>query len=209
MHGVLLGSSWAGLGEPGVAGGWAGLSGAAGYLESAPCGAAVDSGKVFCVADKRRFELFAQFVAQQFPEARRVFDIAGGMGKLNEALSARGLEVTTFDKRWKHADVRYAERLFTLEEPCECDAVVGMHPDGATRIIVEYAAKHGVGFAIVPCCSDNGMPYKPWMRHLAELGTQLGLEVAEAALHMQGRSRVILGRPKAAILEPGLPLVSH
>ncbi|MBP8299895.1 MAG: hypothetical protein KA020_06035 [Planctomycetes bacterium] len=161
------------------------------------------------MADKRRFELFAQFVTQQFPEARRVFDIAGGMGKLNEALTARGLLATTFDKRWKHADVRYAERLFTLDEPCECDAVVGMHPDGATRIIVEYAAKHGVGFAIVPCCSDNGMPYKPWMRHLAELGGQLGLDVAEAALDMQGRSRVLVGRPKVAISAPDLPLVGH
>lgn len=161
------------------------------------------------MADKRRFELFAQFVTQQFPKARRVFDIAGGMGKLNEALTARGLQATTFDKRWKHADVRYAERLFTLDEPCECDVVVGMHPDGATRIIVEYAAKHGVGFAIVPCCSDNGMPYKPWMRHLAELGGQLGLDVAEAALDMQGRARVLVGRPRVPIPGPDLPLVGH
>ena len=147
------------------------------------------------MADKRRFDLFAGFVIEQFPAARRVFDIAGGMGKLNEALTARGLDVTTFDKRWKHADVKYAQRLFTLDEPCDADVVIGMHPDGATRIIVEYAARHGVGFAIVPCCSDNGMPYKPWMRHLAELGQGLGLAVTEAELPMQGRARVIVGRP--------------
>ena len=61
---------------------------------------------------------------------------------------------------------------------------------------IEYAAKHGVAFAIVPCCSDNSMPYKPWMRHLAELGQTLGLEVEEAELPMEGRARVILGRPK-------------
>lgn len=150
------------------------------------------------MADKRRFELFADFVVANFPAARRVYDIAGGMGKLNEALTGRGLEVLTFDKRWKHADVRYAQRLFTLDEPCAADVVVGMHPDGATRIIVEYAAKHGIGFAIVPCCSDNGMPYKPWMRHLAELGSSLGLAVAEAALPMQGRARVIVGQPVPA-----------
>ena len=158
-------------------------------------------GSLLQVADKRRFDLFAGFVTKQFPAARRVFDIAGGMGKLNEALTARGLDVTTFDKRWKHADVKYAQRLFTLDEPCDADVVVGMHPDGATRIIVEYAAKHGVGFAIVPCCSDNGMPYKPWMRHLAELGQGLGLAVQEQTLPMLGRARVILGRP--------VPRVAH
>ena len=51
-------------------------------------------------------------------------------------------------------------------------------------------------FAIVPCCSDNSMPYKPWMRHLAELGQTLGLDVEEVELPMEGRARVILGRPK-------------
>jgi hypothetical protein len=71
-----------------------------------------------------------------------------------------------------------------------------MHPDGATRVIVEYAAKHQRPFAIVPCCSDNGMSYKPWMRHLAQLGGDLGLEVVEEALPMDGRARVLIGRPK-------------
>jgi sugar phosphate isomerase/epimerase len=148
------------------------------------------------MGDKRRFELFADLISRTFPGAARVFDVAGGMGKLNLALTARGCDVTTFDKRWKRESVRYAERLFTLAEPCTCDVVVGMHPDGATRIVVEYAAHHRVPFAIVPCCSDNGMPYKPWVRHLAELGAQLGLDVAEVALPMEGRARVLLGRPR-------------
>ena len=84
-------------------------------------------------------------------------------------------------------------RDFTLEEPCACDLVVGMHPDGATRVIIDYAALHRVPFAIVPCCSDNSMPYKPWMRHLGELATAQGLVVSEVELPMEGRSRVILG----------------
>ena len=146
------------------------------------------------MADKRRFDLFAEFVRCEFPDANRVFDVAGGMGRLNLALTDRGLDVTTFDRRWKRAEVQYAERLFTLDEPCTCDLVVGMHPDGATRIIVEYAARHDVPFAIVPCCSDNGMPYKPWVRHLAELATQHGFELREATLPMQGRARVLHGR---------------
>jgi hypothetical protein len=146
------------------------------------------------MADLARFSLFARFIADRF-EARRVFDVAGGMGKLNQALTALGREVTTFDRRHKHLDVPFAERPFTLDEPCTADLVVGMHPDGATPIIIEYAARHRLGFAIVPCCSDNGMSYKPWMRHLTELARHHGFaEVAEATLPMRGRARVLYGR---------------
>lgn len=146
------------------------------------------------MADKRRFELFASFLTQRF-EAPRIYDIAGGMGRLNEALTSLGRMVTTFDLRHKRLPVRYAERIFTLEEPCEADLVVGMHPDGATRIIIEYAAAHRIPFAVVPCCADNSMPYKPWMRHLAELATSLGFaHVEEHSLPMEGRARVLVGR---------------
>lgn len=147
------------------------------------------------MADKRRFELFAALISERFP-APRIFDIAGGMGRLNEALTRLGRTVTTFDVRHKHLPVRFAERVFTLDEPCECDLVVGLHPDGATRVIIEYAAKHGIPFAVVPCCSDNSMPYNPWMRHLAELARAQGFaRVEEAKLSMDGRARVLLGVP--------------
>lgn len=153
------------------------------------------------MADKRRFDLFADLLIQRFGVAR-VFDVAGGMGKLNEALTRRGSEVTTFDVRHKHLPVRFEERIFSLDEPCACDVVVGMHPDGATRLIIEYAARHQIGFAVVPCCSDNGMPYKPWMRHLAALGQERGLQVEEAELPMEGRARVILGRSLGGLRRP-------
>ena len=146
------------------------------------------------MADKRRFDLFAQLPVERFPQALRVFDVAGGQGKLNEALTKLGRNVTTFDLRHKRLPVRYAERIFTLEEPCEADLVVGMHPDGATRVIIEYAAKHQLPFAVVPCCSDNSMPYNPWRRHLAELARERGFaHVEEVDLPMEGRSRVVLG----------------
>ena len=148
------------------------------------------------MADKRRFDLFAAFLTERFGEKLRIYDIAGGMGKLNAALTKLGHEVTTFDTRHKHEDVRYARRIFTLVEPCEADLLAGMHPDGATRVIVEYGAKHGLPWAVVPCCSDNGLPYKPWMRHLAELGATLGHTVEEGTLPMEGRARVIVGVPR-------------
>ena len=146
------------------------------------------------MADKRRFDLFAQFLVEHF-SGERVFDIAGGMGRLNESLTRLGRRATTFDVRHKHLNVSYAERIFTLDEPCEADLVVGMHPDGATRIILEYAEKHRIPFAVVPCCSDNGMPYNPWMRHLTALGQEKGFAVGEYTLPMQGRARVLYGRP--------------
>lgn len=147
------------------------------------------------MADKRRFELFAQFLSARFP-APRIYDIAGGMGRLNEALTSRGRSVTTFDRRHKHLPVRFAERIFTVDEPCEAELVVGMHPDGATRVIIEYAARYRIPFAVVPCCSDNGMPYRPWMRFLAEHARAAGIEsVNEDVLPMEGRARVLWGVP--------------
>jgi hypothetical protein len=147
------------------------------------------------MADKRRFELFAALLAARFPQAPRVFDVAGGMGKLNEALTALGRDVTTFDRRAKHLPVKFAEREFTLDEPPACDLVVGLHCDGATRVIIEYASKHRLPFAVVPCCSDNSMPYNPWMRHLHELAQSLGHSTDEVTLDMDGRARVIVGQP--------------
>ena len=145
------------------------------------------------MADKRRFDLFAEFIVTRF-DAPRIFDVAGGQGRLNEALTIRGRHVTTFDTRHKHLPVHYAERMFTLDEPPAADLVVGMHSDGATRIIIEYAARHRLPFAVVPCCSDNSMPYNPWRKHLAELARELGFsQVEEHALPMEGRSRVVIG----------------
>lgn len=147
------------------------------------------------MADLRRFELFADLLTSRFPSALRVFDVAGGQGALNLALTQRGRSCLTFDRRHKHLPVDFAMRDFTLDEPCEADLVVGMHADGATRVIIEYAIKHRLPFAVVPCCSDNSMPYKPWMRHLAQLAHEGGLQVDEATLPMQGRARVIVGAP--------------
>jgi hypothetical protein len=143
------------------------------------------------MADKQRFELFAQFLVDTFPNATRVFDVAGGMGKLNETLTAKGKTVTTFDLRVKRLNVTYAMREFSLEEPKACDLVVGLHADGATRVIIEYAALHRLPFAVIPCCSDNSMPYNTWMKHLAALATARGLVPRDHTLPMVGRARVL------------------
>ncbi len=147
------------------------------------------------MADKLRFEVFARFLVERFG-ACRIYDVAGGLGRLNQELTRLGCRVTTFDSRRKHLDVDYDEREFTLDVPCACDLVVGLHPDAATRPIIEYAGRHRVPFAVVPCCSDNSMSYKPWMRHLVALAEALDLQVEDVTLPLTGRNRVIVGRPK-------------
>ncbi len=148
------------------------------------------------MADLARFDLLADFLVQQFA-APRIWDVAGGMGKLNQALTVRGRQCTTFDVRWKHLPgLDYREQLLELDEPCACDLIVGLHADGATRIIVEYAAHHQLPFVIVPCCSDNSMPYKPWLRHLAELAQSLGMTTRQRDLPMRGRCTMIIGEHK-------------
>jgi hypothetical protein len=147
------------------------------------------------MADKRRFDLFAKWIVDTFP-GPRIWDVAGGAGKLNEALTKLGRACTTFDRKEKHLDVPYVVGRFDLERTCECDLVVGMHSDGATRLIVEYAARHRIPFAVVPCCSDNSMSYKPWVKHVAELATQRGFARVETHdLPMEGRARIVAGWP--------------
>jgi hypothetical protein len=147
------------------------------------------------LADPRRFELMARLMTERFA-APRIWDIAGGQGRLNAALTALGREVTTFDNRWKRLpNLRYEERFLTLDEPCGCDLLVGMHPDGATRIAIEYAVLHRIPVAVVPCCSDNSMPYKPWVLHIAELAEQGGMTVDLVDLPMEGRCRVVIATP--------------
>lgn len=146
------------------------------------------------MGDIHRFDRFADLLLAEFPSAERIWDIAGGMGRLNEALTARGRTVLTFDARAKHLPVPFAERLLTLDEPCTTDLLVGLHPDGATRIIIAYAARHHLPFAVIPCCSDNSMPYKPWLRHIGDVARDAGFTVSELDLNMTGRKRVVIGR---------------
>lgn len=145
------------------------------------------------MADKRRFELFAEFLRGRFPDFRRVYDVAGGMGRLNVELARVGFDALTYDVRAKRLPVAFAERRFSLGEPCDCDLIVGMHPDGATRLIVQYAAQHHKPFSIVPCCSDDGSPYRTWMKVVRELAEKAGYRVEESLLPMAGRARVLTG----------------
>ena len=51
----------------------------------------------------------------------------------------------------------------------ECSLVVGMHADGATEGIVDFALRRGKPFAVVPCCvayPSLAMTYPAFIKHL-------------------------------------------
>jgi len=103
--------------------------------------------------DPARFEVVARFVADRFPEARYVADVAGGQGMLTRILRKRfGFEAEVIDPRgWALKGVPARAELFTPEMADYYDLVVGLHPDQALRSVVESAAK--VPALVVPCCN--------------------------------------------------------
>ena len=91
---------------------------------------------------------------------------AGGSGLVGEATAVRPAELFAKDARevdrWDRTrggvgvesgaqptplgQAEVAQRL------AECSVVIGLHPDGATDAIVDFALAHGKPFALLPCC---------------------------------------------------------
>jgi hypothetical protein len=166
------------------------------------------------MGDNRRFEVFADFLKQQFPEVRQVADVAGGQGRLALELVKRGFQAVVIDvrpsglprkdrKRLRKNvvmgnDPAYVRRIrgsIVDVDLSRFDLVVGLHSDSATEWIVRRAAAAGKAFAVVPCCV---MPLDgihrsadDWMCYLASLAH--GSQITE--LPFAGRNRVIAYNP--------------
>ncbi len=159
------------------------------------------------MGDSRRFDLFADVVARRFlNRAASIADVAGGKGLLRGALHRRGFgRVVTIDRRQRLAKGRPGTRYGLFDgarEPAGFDLVVGMHPDAATDHIIVYAARHGVPFAVCPCCViPSALPfagptsYAGWTRHLARLACGFGFDVEDLELPMRGCATVLVGHP--------------
>ena len=108
--------------------------------------------------DPARFEVVARFIADRFPAARYVADVAGGQGMLTRILRKRfGFEAEVIDPRgWALTGVPARAELYTPPMADYYDLVVGLHPDQALRAVVESAGK--VPVLVVPCCNF-------WTRH--------------------------------------------
>ncbi|MGH3171807.1 MAG: hypothetical protein ACRDN0_38850 [Trebonia sp.] len=103
--------------------------------------------------DPARFEAVARFIADRFPDARYVADVAGGQGMLTRILRKRfGFEAEVIDPRG-HAlkGVPARAELYSPAMADYYDLIVGLHPDEALRSVVESAGQ--VTALVVPCCN--------------------------------------------------------
>ena len=103
--------------------------------------------------DPARFEVAARFIADRFPDARYVADVAGGQGMLARILRKRfGFEAEVIDPRgWALTGASARAEVYTPAMADYYDLVVGLHPDQALRSVVESAGK--VTVLVVPCCN--------------------------------------------------------
>ncbi|MBB5873250.1 hypothetical protein F4553_006684 [Allocatelliglobosispora scoriae] len=103
--------------------------------------------------DPERFDVLAAFVVERFPDARYIADVAGGQGMLSRVLRKKyGLEAEVVDPRgWALKGVPARADYYSAAMADYYDLVVGLHPDEATREVVESAAVRDV--LIVPCCN--------------------------------------------------------
>jgi hypothetical protein len=105
--------------------------------------------------DPARFEVVARFIADRFPDARYIADVAGGQGMLTRILRKRyGFEAEVIDPRgWTLTGVPARAELYTPAMADYYHLVVGLHPDQALRDVVESAGK--VAVLVVPCCFNR------------------------------------------------------
>lgn len=162
------------------------------------------------MGDSRRFNLFADIVADHVNSEAKVADIAGGKGYLQIALRERGFKkVETWDKRTRNnkTQIRKSvidQRYSYFNQNCEhkYDAIVAMHPDEGTDHSILFAAKHRIQAIICPCCVKpsavaywESHKYDLWKDHLINLGRRNNMEVIEKKLKMNGRNDVLIFKP--------------
>ena len=88
-----------------------------------------------------------------------------------------------------------------------CSCVVGLHPDGASDAIVDFALEYNKPFAILPCCTfskqirrhfDDGRPVRTYDDHLDWLQAKdKGIKRLE--LGFVGRNIVLFRNHKCAV----------
>jgi len=157
------------------------------------------------MGDARRFDIFADIIAEKFPDYRkaRIADVAAGKGYLQAALRQRGFrEIVSWDRRKSFAGPRsiYRYGLFDHRTSENFDLVVGMHPDEATDHIVTYGRKRKIPWIVCPCCvrpsaaefGSGANDYWRWLAHLRTIGGGPA-RVKTLTIPIRGRNVVLVG----------------
>lgn len=104
--------------------------------------------------DPNRFDAVADFISYTFGnKIKLIADVAGGRGMLSRVLNKKyNYSSTVFDPRgYTLVGVESNTNEFTDDKASFYDLVIGLHPDEATRVVVE-SAKY-TNTLIIPCCN--------------------------------------------------------
>lgn len=110
--------------------------------------------QIKCNGDEARFEEVAKFIHDRFGNSiTYIADVAGGQGMLSRILNKKyNYESEVIDPRhYQVVGVNNRECEYTHDMASYYDLVIGLHPDEATREVVESALIRPI--LIVPCCN--------------------------------------------------------
>lgn len=104
--------------------------------------------------DPQRFEVVAEFVSKTFGNSiKTIADVAGGKGMLTRILRKKyNYDAEVVDPRgYALVGVPSREENFDVNLASFYDLVIGLHPDEATRPVVE--ASLVTNTLVIPCCN--------------------------------------------------------
>ena len=110
--------------------------------------------QVKCHGDESRFEEIAGFVYERYGNnIKYIADVAGGQGLLAKILSKKyNYEAEVIDPRGHQLKgVSNRQGGYKQDMADYYDLIIGLHPDEATREVVESARNKPV--LVVPCCN--------------------------------------------------------
>ncbi len=146
--------------------------------------------------------MVAAFVADRFPQAKYVADVAGGQGMLSRLLAKRyNIDAEVIDPRgWTLKGVASRPELYAAEMADFYDLIIGLHPDQALRPVVESAAR--VPALVVPCCNfwatGTKLGREALLTAITAHHTGIGGEVEPITLGFEGpMNRGLILRPAA------------
>jgi len=129
--------------------------------------------QIKCHGDEKRFDVIAEFIYQRYGRnIKYIADVGGGQGLLSRILSKKyNYEAEVIDPRGyvlKGVGSRQSEYFSDMAK--FYDLIVGLHPDGATREVVESAAQRPI--LLVPCCNEWDKTRKLGTRELVQAITE-------------------------------------
>ena len=107
-----------------------------------------------CHGDDSRFDEVAGFVYERFGNSiSYIADVAGGQGLLSKVLNKKyNYKSEVIDPRqYQVTGVSNRQAIYTKDMADFYDLIIGLHPDEATREVVESACVRPI--LIIPCCN--------------------------------------------------------